>query len=77
MTLVDFIRAIQKAEDNHDCFKRCRQTCSKKDCFWWEYCCGSCKDSTDCLGALRSYMLRGKLVEETFKAEPIWKSERE
>ncbi len=36
--LTVFIRSIQKAEGNEDCFRRARESCEQLDCAWRKYC---------------------------------------
>ena len=36
--LVNLIRSIQRAEGYIDCYRRGRQQCDRKDCFWRKHC---------------------------------------
>jgi len=36
--LVHIIRSVQRLEGNPDCFGTAYNTCSRRDCAWFEYC---------------------------------------
>jgi|GEM_PF-813195 len=38
LDVTEFIRSIQRAEGNPDCFRRAHGYCDRLDCAWREYC---------------------------------------
>ena len=52
-----FIRGIQKAEGNRDCFRRALGGCDQLDCAWWKYCIENNKPPDSYLAILYEWML--------------------
>jgi hypothetical protein len=38
LDVTEFIRSIQRAEGNPDCFRKTNGYCDRLDCAWREYC---------------------------------------
>lgn len=60
MDATPFIRGIQKAEGNHDCFGRAVGGCDHTDCAWRKYCIENEKPPDDYLAILYEWMLTEK-----------------